>query len=184
MEIDAALDTLMAAHTGFNNFYKEPAPTRTLAALVGGDGRIPDAVLAKYVRVVVKAFIGNGYGVSGAAVPYYERMIGGFDPRQAARALRAFTDPEVYSVLRSAVGVRQWGSLAYLARAEANVARRQGAVRGAADVPRPAGHAPRRHQYPATGRVPAEPRTAAPLRRRAHPLLVIWFVPDRRLSRR
>lgn len=114
MEIDAALDTLMAAHTGFNNFYKEPAPTRTLAALVGGDGRIPDAVLAKYVRVVVKAFIGNGYGVSGAAVPYYERMIGGFDPRQAARALRAFTDPEVYSVLRSAVGVRQWGSGAVL----------------------------------------------------------------------
>jgi hypothetical protein len=54
-------------------------------------------VLPKYVRVVVKAFLGNGYGVSGSALPYYEQMIAGFDPRQAARALRAFTDPEVSS---------------------------------------------------------------------------------------
>lgn len=68
-------------------------------------------MLPKYVRVVVKAFLGNGYGVSGSALPYYEQMIAGFDPRQAARALRAFTDPEVSSVLRSATGQRQWPAL-------------------------------------------------------------------------
>jgi hypothetical protein len=50
---------------------------RTLAALAGGEGHIPDAVLPKYVSVVVKAYLGNGYGVSNAAVSYYERMIGG-----------------------------------------------------------------------------------------------------------
>jgi hypothetical protein len=55
--------------------------------------------------------------------------------------------------------------LAYLARAEADIARRQGTVRGGADVFRPAGHAPRRHQHQAAGRNPAEPRTAAPLTR-------------------
>jgi hypothetical protein len=110
-EIDTAVDALRVAHNGLNNFYNEPAPARALAALAGGGGRIPDGVVPKYVRVVVKAFLGNGYGVSSAAVPYYEQMIAGFDPRQAARALRAFTDPEVYSVLRSKVGVRQWASL-------------------------------------------------------------------------
>jgi hypothetical protein len=110
-EIDIAIDALMVAHNGGNNFYNEPAPARTLATLVGGEGRIPDAVVPKYVRTVVKAYLGNGYGVSNAAVSYYETMIGAFDPRQAGRALRAFTDPEVYSVLRSTTGERQWKAL-------------------------------------------------------------------------
>ncbi len=67
--------------------------------------------MPKYVRVLVKAFLGNGYGLSGSALPYYEQMITGFDPRQAARALRAFKDPTVYSVLRSPTGRRQWAQL-------------------------------------------------------------------------
>jgi hypothetical protein len=110
-EIDTALDALLTAHNGFNNFYNEPSPARALAALTGGGGRIPEGVLPKYVRVVVKAFLGNGYGVSGSALPYYEQMIAGFDPRQAARALSAFTDPTIYSVLRSTTGQRQWPAL-------------------------------------------------------------------------
>lgn len=110
-EIDSALDALLLAHNGFNNFYNEPAPARALAALAGGGGRIPEGVVPKYVRVVVKAFLGNGYGVSGSALPYYEQMIAGFDTRQAARALRAFTDATVYSVLRSATGHQQWPAL-------------------------------------------------------------------------
>lgn len=107
-EIDIAIDALMTAHNGFNNFYNEPGPARTLAALAGSGGRIPEGVVPKYVMVVVKAFLGNGYGVSGSALPDYEQMIARFDPRQAARALRAFTDPTVYSVLRSTTGHRQW----------------------------------------------------------------------------
>jgi hypothetical protein len=110
-EIDTAIDALMTAHNGFNNFYNEPGPARTLAALAGGGGHIPEGVVPKYVRVVVKVFLGNGYGVSGSALPYYEQMIAGFDPRQAARALRAFTDPTVYSVLRSTTGRQQWRAL-------------------------------------------------------------------------
>jgi hypothetical protein len=70
-----------------------------------------NTVMPKYVRVVVKAFLGNGYGVSDAALPYYDLMLRAFDPRQAARALRAFTDPAVYSVLRSASGEGQWTAL-------------------------------------------------------------------------
>lgn len=61
------------------------------------------ALAARPVRHTAK--IGHKYPhgpcVSVAAVPYYERMIGAFDPRLAGRALRAFTAPIIYSVLRS-----------------------------------------------------------------------------------
>lgn len=111
VEIDAAVDALVTAHNGWDNFYNELAPARALAGLVGAEGNIPDAVRTKYMRAVVKAYLGNGHGVSVAAVPYYEQMIGAFDPRLAGRALRAFTDPIIYSVLRSSTGRAQWNSL-------------------------------------------------------------------------
>ncbi len=57
------------------------------------------AAHAQYVRAVVKAFLGNGYGVCDAAIPSYTRMLVALDPRQAGRALRAFTDPAISSVL-------------------------------------------------------------------------------------
>jgi hypothetical protein len=63
------------------------------------------------VRAVVKAYLGNGHGVSAAAEPSYERMLGALDPRQAGRALRAFTDPDVYSRLWSSIGKQQWSKL-------------------------------------------------------------------------
>lgn len=111
VEIDTAIDALMAAHNGVDNFYNEPGPARTLAALAGAEGNIPEAVSAKYVRAVVTTFLGNGYGVSNAAIPAYTRMIEGFGPREAGRALRAFTDPGIASVLWSATGRNQWAEL-------------------------------------------------------------------------
>ncbi|MFE0529823.1 hypothetical protein ACFW0V_19705 [Micromonospora parva] len=110
VEIDKAIDALVAAHTGWDNFYNEVAPAKALEDLVG-KGSLPDGVRSKFVRAIVKAFLGNGYGVSGAAIPSYTRLIGSLDPRQAGQALRAFNDPEVSSVLWSSSGRRQWGSL-------------------------------------------------------------------------
>jgi hypothetical protein len=109
--IDAAIDALTAAHRGADNFYNEPGPARALEALVGPEGKIPEAVSPKYVRAVVTPFLGNGYGVSNAAIPSYTRMIEGFGPREAGRALRAFTDPGITSVLWSSTGRRQWPKL-------------------------------------------------------------------------
>jgi hypothetical protein len=111
VEIDAAIDALTAAHSGHNNFYNEPLPARALENLVGAQGQVPDEASAKYVPAIVKAFLGNGYGVSNAAIPSYTRMLGALDPRQAGRALRAFTDPGIISVLYSSSGQRQWSKL-------------------------------------------------------------------------
>ena len=82
-EIDTAIDALRVAHNGFNNFYNEPGPLVPWRPWPGAEDT-SRGVVPKYVRVVVKAFLGNGYGVSGSALPYYEQMIARFDPRQAA----------------------------------------------------------------------------------------------------
>ena len=111
MAIDAAIDALTIAHNGIDNFYNEPGPARALEALVGPEGNIPEAVSPMYVRAVVTPFLGNGYGVSRAAIPAYTRMIGSFGPREAGRALRAFTDPQITSVLWSSAGRKQWPEL-------------------------------------------------------------------------
>jgi hypothetical protein len=109
--IDAAIDALEAAHNGWDNFYNEVSPAKTLESLVGHDGSAPEGVAAKYVRVVVKAFLGNGHGIANGAVPSYTRMLVGLDPKLAGRALRTFTIPEISSVLRSTTARRQWESL-------------------------------------------------------------------------
>lgn len=111
VEIDAALDTLLSAHNGYDNFYNEVAPARTLENLVGAHGRIPDAVATKYVRVLVQTYLGNGYGVSNGALASYENLLGALSPRQAGWALRAFANPEISSQLWSSTGQRQWNAL-------------------------------------------------------------------------
>jgi len=61
--------------------------------------------------VIVKTYLGNGYGVSNAALPSYTSLLGALDPRQAGQALRAFTDPTISSLLWTQTGRRQWTAL-------------------------------------------------------------------------
>lgn len=111
VEIDAAIDALTTVHQGWDNFYNEVAPAHALEALVGTQGNVPAALSNKFVRAVVKTFLGNGSGVSNAALPSYTRMLGTLTPSQAGRALRAFTDPGISSLLSTSTGRRQWSAL-------------------------------------------------------------------------
>lgn len=111
VEIAEALDDLESAHNGFNNFYNEVPPARRLADLAGAQGDVPDAVRHRYVKLVTRCFLGNGFGVSNAGLTYYERMIKAFSPADASIALRSFADPIVSSILRSRVGQTQWAAL-------------------------------------------------------------------------
>jgi hypothetical protein len=110
-ELDAGLDALLAAHHGFDNFYNEPAPARALNALVGDQGDVPDAVVDKYTRTLVEAFLSNGYGISHAADPIYRSMIERFSAGHAARALRSFTAAPVAAKLNQRLPQRQWETL-------------------------------------------------------------------------
>jgi len=111
VELDAALDSLMAAHNGMNNFYNEATPARQVDALVGTSGQVPAAVRRKYVRTLVEVFLGNGYGISWAADPVYRRLLERLDPDDARRALRAFADPAISSLLWNSTARTQWAQL-------------------------------------------------------------------------
>lgn len=111
VEIDTALDELRAAHHGMNNFYTEPAPARRLSALIGESGKIPVSVQAKYVRTLVKVYLGNGYGTSFSAEPHYRRLLESLDVKLARVALRAFTDESISNVLATRTGASQWDDL-------------------------------------------------------------------------
>ncbi|MEV6825660.1 hypothetical protein [Amycolatopsis sp. NPDC051102] len=111
VEIAEALEALVSAHDGMNNFYNEAAPARRLAELVGDQGTVPAPVAAPYIRTVAKVFLGNGYGVSWAALPIYRDLLQQFDGTAAGIALRLFLDPVYASVLRTDKARTQWSEL-------------------------------------------------------------------------
>lgn len=110
-ELDAALDALIAAHNGWNNFSAEAGPAAQVEALVGDQGNVPEAVARKYVRTVVECFFGNPYGVSWAGEQIYRRLLERLDSRAASRALRAFTNESISSLLRYDIPRGQWAEL-------------------------------------------------------------------------
>ena len=108
VDMSEALDLLSDAHHGFNNFYNEPGPARRVLDLAGENGDVPDSVRDRYIHVLVDCFLGNGYGVSGAAEVSYEKMLTRFSSRDAGVAMRLFVDPVYSSLLSSSVGRKQW----------------------------------------------------------------------------
>lgn len=66
---------------------------------------------AKYVRTLVKVYLGNGYGTSFSAEPHYRRLLESLDVKLARVALRAFTDESISNVLATRTGASQWDDL-------------------------------------------------------------------------
>lgn len=101
-EIASAVEDLLHAHRGFDNFYAEPSRARMLATLVGDQG-VPETVRRPYVLGVVEAFLTNGHGVAWNAQPVYESLIDGFSPREAEVALLSFLDSNISSRLERSI---------------------------------------------------------------------------------
>ena len=100
VEITSALEALLAAHNGWNNFYNEPSPARLLQAFVPASGNIPDSVLGKYVRILTMCKIGNGYGVSSGAESIYDNLINRWSDRHTSHFIRLISDSEITSRLQ------------------------------------------------------------------------------------
>ena len=81
--ISAAVRQLWNVHLGLNNFYNEPPFAERLLKLSEAEP-IPETIQEQFVQTVVVCYIGNGYGVSHAAVPYYRTMIESFSPKEKA----------------------------------------------------------------------------------------------------
>nr|WP_223232597.1 hypothetical protein [Vibrio cholerae] len=82
-----ATTRLWNVHNAMNNFYNEPPFAERLLELTQ-QGAIPETMQETLVHVVACCAVGNGYGVSNAAVPYYKKIIEGFSPREIATLIR------------------------------------------------------------------------------------------------
>ncbi|MEG8178079.1 hypothetical protein GZH49_05960 [Nocardia terpenica] len=110
-EIDTALESLLAAHHGWNNFATEPAPARQLEQLIGERGQVPTGLATKYVKTLVEVFLTNGHGVCWAADQIYIKLIERLNSIQAQIALRSFTDQTISSRLQTEIARSKWTEL-------------------------------------------------------------------------
>lgn len=59
--------------------------------------KIPATAQSDYVHAVVTPFIGNGYGVSNSAIPYYQEMIENFSPNEINYLLNIVNEDSLVS---------------------------------------------------------------------------------------
>jgi len=77
----AASRKLLSVHNAWDNFHNEPPFAERLARLARKN-RVPETAQPAFVEAVVTAATGNPYGVSRAAVPYYNEMVKSFSPNE------------------------------------------------------------------------------------------------------
>lgn len=109
--IDQALDDLLTAHTGWNNFSTEVVPARILRSIVGTPPNIPAANEKRYVHDLVYVFLTNGHGVSHSANTIYVELLQGMTPEQSRTALLTFTDTRIASQLQTAIAQKKFREL-------------------------------------------------------------------------
>lgn len=108
-ELATAIDDLLLAHRGFDNFYTEPGLARRLESLSGE--RVPEATQAPYVAALVETFLTNGNGVAWGADPHYRNMISRFTPDESETAVRRLFDETMQSKLRWEIPRRKYQEL-------------------------------------------------------------------------
>lgn len=79
--ISNACKRLISVHQAFDNFYNEPPFAERLLQL-SSQGAVPDTAKEELVTTVVTCAVGNPYGTSHAAYPYYKKMIQSFTPAE------------------------------------------------------------------------------------------------------
>lgn len=99
-EIKEAIENLLNAHRGYNNFYTEPPFARELKRLVGQYGNVPAEINKEYVLALVEVYLTNGNGVAWNAEPIYSSLIDEFDSDQALMAILSFSHPVIASKLQ------------------------------------------------------------------------------------
>lgn len=99
VEFSEATDNLRRAHYAYYNFYNEEPLARALLRLVPKTGAVPKAVVQEYVRTLVICRLGNSYGISRFALPFYEKMIGMFRDQESREFVRSLADRDVANAL-------------------------------------------------------------------------------------
>jgi len=117
-EIGTAIEELLAAHRGFNNFHVEPSFARRLESLVGDQGQIPPAITERYIEGLVEVYLTNGHGVAWSAEPIYQRLLAKLDATQALLAVLSFRKVRITSKLQFQLGKEKYLELVALAKSK------------------------------------------------------------------
>ncbi|AFY42916.1 hypothetical protein [Nostoc sp. PCC 7107] len=99
-EIDSAVDNLLNAHRGWNNFDNEPPFAKALETLINDRGEIPLQVREKYVLSLVEVFLTNGHGISHNADVIYRSLLERLNQTQAVMAMLSFNNTLIASKLQ------------------------------------------------------------------------------------
>lgn len=91
---------LFQAHIGWNNFHNESAHAKSLFRFIPENGDVPESSQYEYVKTITMCSIGNGYGVSTVAYPYYEAMIARFREQEIWIVCLLVADQDVMSRLQ------------------------------------------------------------------------------------
>lgn len=115
-EIGTAVEELLSAHRGFNNFHIEPSFARRIESLVGEKGFIPSTIAERYVEALVEVFLTNGHGVAWSAEPIYQRLLAKLDSNQALLAVLSFRKMTITSKLQFKLCKQKYLELVALAK--------------------------------------------------------------------
>jgi hypothetical protein len=99
-EVQTAIENLLSAHRGGNNFYNEPPFARQLQRLVGETGKVPTEVNNEYILCLVEVFLTNGNGRAWNAEPTYTSLLDQLDPGQSLIAILSFSNLNITSRLQ------------------------------------------------------------------------------------
>ncbi len=101
-EIDTAIDQLLVAHRGTDNFYSEPILGRELKRLVGEDSSflLESNLREKYVRCLVECFLTNANGIAWNAEPIYIELLNKLDSSSSMAAILSITNDTIKSMLQ------------------------------------------------------------------------------------
>lgn len=112
LEINSLLDSLFTAHFGWDNFYNEPTHIRMIAKYIPESGEIPNNIAYKYVKTIIICRLGNSYGVSRDAKPYYDELIQKFGELHYKYFVELLEDTDIISKLQNTLCAHQYKGLA------------------------------------------------------------------------
>lgn len=100
INIQHSIRELYSSHNEFNNFYNEESHVKRVLKFIG-DRPVPDQVKEEMVRVILICRLGNDYGISHFAKPYYNQIISNFDDDQIGYFIQLLQDREIKSQIGS-----------------------------------------------------------------------------------
>lgn len=112
LEISGALDGLLNANNGWDNFYSEPAAARAVRKLVPASGRVPESIRTRYVKIVTLCKLTNGNSIARHAEPTYDQIIRTWQEREILTFIANCGDAEIGSRLQFTLCSQKFSELA------------------------------------------------------------------------